>query len=89
MPPEFQIRGGDEGAVQVLTVGDMEGTVSQLRQLFDQARVSYQVFPLGLKVGVEAQLPVPVPDDLSAKLRSLGISPPENGTLVLEVQPRE
>lgn len=86
--PGFEMR-GDQQTTQILKVKDVEATLAQLKQVMDQAGIRYEVFPLGLKVGFEAQLPKPLPMELLKSLGELRINPPQNGELVLEIQATE
>lgn len=86
--PGFEMR-GDQKTTQVLKVKDVEATLTQLKQVMDQAGIQYEIYPLGMKVGFEAHLPTPLPVGLLKSLVELRIDPPRNGALVLEIQATE
>jgi hypothetical protein len=87
--PGFEMRDDGHGVPQAVFVENVDETVKSLSRLFEQAGIPYEVYRLGLKVGIEARLPVPVSPALTMELKTLGIKPPADGNLVLEVQDKQ
>ncbi|MDH4285695.1 MAG: hypothetical protein OEV35_10295 [Gallionellaceae bacterium] len=83
----LEMRGVETEGVQIVQVKDVNAALAQLKAILEHAGAKYETHVLGLKVSVEAQLPMPIDPDVYRKLRELGITPRQNGQIAVELQP--